>query len=104
MFAAALTASWQGGGQRGSDAAPRKGRKWRRLRFLPLQMALLLFGSGFLLGRAPAAQIAAGEDAGLPALSSDGSTGEAPPLFRQQFRGQVRAPAGRLRRIGNGSW
>ena len=36
--------------------APRKSRKRRRLRLLPLLLAMLLFGGGFLLGRAQAAQ------------------------------------------------
>ena len=55
--------------------APRKGRKRRRLRLLPLLLAMLLFGGGFLLGRAQAAQTSMSDDACLPTLSG-GSTEE----------------------------
>lgn len=37
--------------------APRKNRRRRHLRLLPFLLALLLFGSGFLLGRTQAAQM-----------------------------------------------
>ena len=55
--------------------APRKSRKRRRLRLLPLLLAMLLFGGGFLLGRAQAAQTSMSDDACLPTLSG-GSTEE----------------------------
>lgn len=55
--------------------APRKGRKRRRLRLLPLLLAILSFGGGFLLGRAQAAQTSMSDDACLTTLSG-GSTEE----------------------------
>ncbi len=52
--------------------APRKGQKRRRLRLLSLLLAMLLFGGGFLLGRAQAAQASMPDDACL-ATPSGGS-------------------------------
>lgn len=54
--------------------APRKGRKRRRLRLFPLLLAMLLFGSGYLLGRAQTARTATSDDACLP-TPSGGSAG-----------------------------
>ena len=55
--------------------APRKGRKRRRLRLLPLLLALRVVGGGFRRGRAQAAQTSMSDDACLPTLSG-GSTEE----------------------------
>lgn len=53
--------------------APRKNRRRRHLRLLPFLLALLLFGSGFLLGRTQAAQMLTPDsnNAGFPTQPSN---------------------------------
>lgn len=87
--------------------APRKNRSRRHLRLLPFLLALLLFGSGFLLGRTQAAQMLTPDsnNAGFPHNRATVPTKNAGLfLLHQQPRMQIPTSTKNLWIIGSWFW
>ena len=83
--------------------APRKNRRRRHLRLLPFLLALLLFGSGFLLGRTQAAQMLTPDsnNAGFPTQPSNSANEKCGII---QPRMQIPTSTKNLRIIGSWFW